>query len=75
LPIRLESRKNGALAALKSYESYLGTKRRCLESLVEFASSKRFCLLCLESDHTLCHRGIIASKLAEITQCQPIHLS
>jgi uncharacterized protein (DUF488 family) len=31
--------------------------------------------VCFESDHNCCHRSIIAQKLAEITQCQPIHLA
>jgi len=74
--IRLEYRKNGsALTALKAYATYLNTKSRCLESLIEFTSSKRFCLLCLESDPNICHRGVIANKLAEMTQCRPVHLS
>jgi uncharacterized protein (DUF488 family) len=74
--IRLQYQKNGnALAALKAYATYLRSKIRCLESLIDFASSERFCLLCLESDHNLCHRGVIADKLAEMTQCRPVHLT
>ncbi len=74
--IRLAYQKNGnALKALNAYAIYLSSKERCLESLIDFAFSKRFCLLCLESDHNLCHRGVIANKLAEMTQCRPVHLT
>ena len=74
--IRLQYRKNGnAFMALKAYATYLSTKKVCLQSLIDFASSKRFCLLCLETDHNLCHRGVIAKKLVEMTQCRSIHLA
>ena len=74
--IRLQYQKNrNPLAALKAYEMYLDSRTNYLESLIEFASPKRFCLLCLERDHNLCHRGVIAHKLAEMTRCHPIHLT
>lgn len=74
--IRTQYQRSGnALAALRAYAAYLGTKGCCLQSLIDFASKKRFCLLCLEKDHNLCHRGVIADKLSEMTQCQPIHLT
>jgi uncharacterized protein (DUF488 family) len=74
--IRLQYQKNGnALTALKAYATYLRSKNTCLKGLVEFAGSKRFCLLCLERDHNLCHRGVIANKIAEMTQCRAIHLT
>lgn len=74
--IRSRYRSNGnALAALQAYARYLNTKGRCLRSLLDLASSKRFCLLCLERDHNLCHRGVIAAKLTEMIQCRPIHLT
>lgn len=74
--IRAQYKRSGnALGALKKYAAYLETKGRCLQSLVEFSSKKRFCLLCLEKDHNLCHRGVIADKLAEMTRCRPIHLT
>lgn len=60
--------------ALKQYERYLESREEHLRSLVESVSSRRFCLLCLESDHNSCHRGVIADKLAEMTKCQPVHL-
>ena len=68
-------RTGDAKAALKSYAKYLNNKTTFLKSLIEFASPKRFCLLCLESDPSLCHRGIIADKLAEMIQCCPTHLT
>ena len=74
--IRSQYQQTGnALVALEQYAAYLGRKVRCLQSLIDFCSQKRFCLLCLEKDHNLCHRGVIASKLAEMTRCRPIHLT
>lgn len=74
--IRTQYQKSGnAMPALKAYATYLRSKETCLESLVAFASSKRFCLLCLERDPNLCHRGVIANKLVEMTQCRAIHLT
>lgn len=74
--IRSQYRRTGnALAALRAYAAYLETKARCLQALIDLASGKTFCLLCLEKDHKLCHRGVVASKLAEMTRCQPIHLT
>jgi uncharacterized protein (DUF488 family) len=74
--IRMQYQKNGnALAALTAYEKYLDSRTSYLESLIQFASPRRFCLMCLESDHSLCHRGVIAQKLAEMTRCHPIHLA
>jgi uncharacterized protein (DUF488 family) len=60
--------------ALKRYEKYLESKGACLQSLVDFASDRRCCLLCLESCYTTCHRSVIAEKLARIAQWTPIHL-
>jgi uncharacterized protein (DUF488 family) len=74
--IRAQYRINGsASAALKAYTRYLNTKEPCLKSLIDFASSKRYCLLCLEKNYNLCHRAVIAKKLTEMTQWQPIHLT
>ena len=73
--IRALYRKTGKVeAALKKYATYLEQEREPLLNLIELASSKRFCLLCLESDHESCHRGVIASKLAEMSRCRPVHL-
>ena len=59
---------------LKAYEKYLRNRRSYLCSLLKRVTSQRFCLLCLESDYTSCHRSIIAEVLAEMTGWQPIHL-
>jgi len=59
---------------LKKYEIYLSSRTKCLESLVQTVTSKQFCLLCLESDYTFCHRSVIAQRLTEMTGCPPIHL-
>ncbi len=61
--------------ALKKYSSYLERRRACLRSLIRSVWPRRFCLLCLEKDHNFCHRGVIASKLVEMIQFQPIHLT
>jgi len=66
--------KNGQVElALRKYAVYLDDKPKCLQSLIDAASAKRFCLLCLENDHKFCHRGVIAARLAEMTRCSPIH--
>lgn len=59
---------------LEAYEKHLRSCRQHLRSLLEAVTSRRFCLLCLESDYTSCHRSIIAKVLAEMTGWQPIHL-
>ena len=71
---KLYSRTGNIESALQLYEEYLRSREKCLRSLLERVTSKYFCLLCLESDYTSCHRSIIALKLAEMTGCQPIHL-
>jgi uncharacterized protein (DUF488 family) len=60
--------------ALKEYEKHLRARRQCLRSLLRKVSRRTFCLLCLESDYTSCHRSVIARVLKEMTGCQPIHL-
>lgn len=59
---------------LRKYEKYLKSNVNLLNSLVEFLSTKRLCLLCLEKDHNACHRSVIAKKLTEVATCQPVHL-
>jgi len=71
---KLYSRNGNIESALRLYEEHLRSREECLRSLLERVTSKYFCLLCLESDYTSCHRSIIALKLAEMTGCQPIHL-
>lgn len=60
---------------LAQYEEHLRKRKKCLESLVGVVASKYFCLLCLESEYTSCHRSVIARHLAEMTGCRPIHLT
>jgi len=60
--------------ALKRYEAHLASRKKCLESLVRRVTCRQFCLLCLESDYTSCHRSIIARHLTEMMGCSPIHL-
>jgi uncharacterized protein (DUF488 family) len=60
--------------ALEQYQKYLPARRKCLQSLVHIAASKHICLMCLEADHSRCHRSVIAQRLTEMTGCQAIHL-
>lgn len=60
--------------ALIQYEKHLRMQMKFLQSFFLKVRSQRFCLLCLESDHNSCHRGVIAQVLTEMTGCQPIHL-
>jgi uncharacterized protein (DUF488 family) len=59
---------------LSRYEKHLQARTDCLKSLLKRTQAREFCLLCLESDYTSCHRSVIATKLAEMTGCQPIQL-
>ena len=61
--------------ALAEYERHLTSDTKPIRSLARIAESNRVCLLCLESDHRMCHRGVIAQKLCEMTKWQPIHLA
>jgi uncharacterized protein (DUF488 family) len=73
-PIRSIYFQHGPERALKQYERYLLTKVQFVHSLVDTAADRRVCLMCLEKDPNLCHRGSIARKVGEITGCQPTHL-
>jgi len=59
---------------LAAYDRHLQANSEPLRRLARIAATKKVCLLCLESDHRMCHRGIIARKLCEMTKWQPIHL-
>ena len=61
--------------ALAEYERHLSLNIEPIQSLARIVVSKKVCLLCLESDHRMCHRGIIAQKLCEMTKWQPTHLA
>jgi uncharacterized protein (DUF488 family) len=71
---RLYSQTGNVKKALEEYEEHLRSHKKCLLSLIHTVTSKQFCLLCLESDYTSCHRSIIAQHLAEMMGCPPIHL-
>lgn len=59
---------------LAEYDKHISLNSGPLESLATLVKSRRVCLLCLETDHNMCHRSIIALNLCRITKCQPIHL-
>ena len=68
--------KNGDIpTALERFEEYLDTRQQCVKTFLRRVSGRKFCLVCFERDHMCCHRSIVAKKLAEITNCQPIHLA
>ncbi len=71
---RLYLRTGDVKQALKQYEQHLRSRRPCLESLLRTVASRHFCLLCLESDYTSCHRSVVAQHLTEMMGCPPIHL-
>lgn len=74
--IRKVLRETGSIElALTKYERHLQSKEKCLKSLLKTVGRKIFCLVCLESRYTACHRGVIAEKLSEMTGCQAIHLN
>jgi uncharacterized protein (DUF488 family) len=72
---KLYNRTGDTSKALEQYQKHLGKRRSCLQSLVRMAASKHICLMCLEADHSSCHRSVIAQKLMEMTGCQAIHLT
>jgi uncharacterized protein (DUF488 family) len=73
--IRAFYRQSGdATEALRLYDSYLESHRSVIDSLIKSMTGRKVCLLCLESDHKLCHRGVIARKVEEMTQWNPVHL-
>lgn len=61
--------------ALTQYEKYLRARNGRVLVLLRKVKKERFCLLCLEADHSRCHRSIIAQVLTEMTGCKPIHLN
>jgi len=62
-------------SALAAYERYISSNPEPLRLLAQVAGARMVCLLCLEKDHTMCHRGVIAQKFWEMTKCKPIHLT
>jgi uncharacterized protein (DUF488 family) len=74
--IRAIYRRSGNVSeALAAYEQYISSNLDAIQALVKVARTKRVCLLCLETDHDMCHRGVIARKLCEMTKWKAIHLT
>ena len=74
--IRLMYRTSGDLpVVLAAYEKHISANPESLKLLASLAATKTVCLLCLEKDHNMCHRGVIARRLCEITKWKPIHLT
>ena len=68
-------RSGSILEALAEYDRHISRNSDIILGLAKTSKGKRVCLLCLETDHNMCHRGIIARKLCEITKWQPVHLT
>jgi len=62
-------------AVLVAYEKHISANPEPLKLLAHLAATRIVCLLCLEKDHNMCHRGVIARKLCEMTKWKPIHLA
>jgi uncharacterized protein (DUF488 family) len=62
-------------AVLAAYEKHITANPEPLRLLAHIAATKTVCLLCLEKDHNMCHRGVIARKLCEMTKWKTIHLT
>jgi uncharacterized protein (DUF488 family) len=76
LRIREMYRKPGDLpSVLAAYEKHISADPRAIKSLAEIAAVRTVCLLCLEKDPNMCHRGVIARKLYEMTKWKAIHLT
>lgn len=62
--------KNGSLAEGKrQYRRLLRNGRRpAVEHLVELAALETVAILCLEDDHDLCHRSVIAEEAQTIAE-------
>lgn len=54
----------GRLAQL--YSAYLPGQQSSVEEIFTIALQHRTCLFCFEADHNLCHRGILASHMANM---------
>ena len=72
---KLYSKTGDTRKALQQYQKHLRRRGKCLRSLVRIAASSHICLMCLEADHTSCHRSVIAQKLMELSGCRVIHLT
>ncbi|MBK5293320.1 MAG: DUF488 domain-containing protein [Acidobacteriia bacterium] len=65
-----------AALALRRYDKYLKENIHLLDFLVSAIRCQKVCILCLEHDHTTCHRGVIARKVQEIAEwATPVHLT
>ena len=59
---------------LKEYRARLSTSVESLRALRDLAVDHRVCLLCVEADHSQCHRAILASLLESEWECEVCHL-
>ena len=64
--IRALYRSGDVPAGREAYRAHLRNgSGRALETLAQSLTESRTCILCLEEDHRLCHRDIIAEELSE----------
>lgn len=59
---------------LSEYASQLSEHAKHIEQLRSEAENKRICLLCFEHDPSICHRHVLANRLAEESDFEVDHL-
>ncbi|MFZ4778712.1 MAG: DUF488 family protein [Terrimicrobiaceae bacterium] len=58
-------------AFFQAFDKHLDAQGDALESVSEMLDThERVCLMCFEADQALCHRSIVAKRLAELFQGQ-----
>ncbi len=65
-PGRIAARNGDEAGLARIYEAHLATPDACaaLAEAVALAAAEPCCLLCFEADPALCHRTIVAARLA-----------
>lgn len=66
MPVELMPKRNltDNSEILTEYTGHLSKRSAEIEFLHAKVNGKRICLLCFEHDHELCHRSVLAAKLA-----------
>jgi uncharacterized protein (DUF488 family) len=64
-PIREAYKKTGDVAELRrKYSAHLNDQHKAMAMVYGLAATKRSALLCYEAEHQLCHREVLAERLA-----------
>jgi uncharacterized protein (DUF488 family) len=65
-PIRHAYRASGDTASFtRAYKAHLAGEKPALADVAARAKAEPVCLVCFEKDHALCHRSIVAGKVAK----------